>query len=112
MGDGNRPIIKFAQINNFKKRIFVTDASENEYTIKLTTNQTIDDCRLQVFISGETTTVDANLLTAKSDGNELKISDNVIHIGKIFKGFSKVVRFTIESDYQCNLEVKLYANKK
>lgn len=112
LDDGNRPIIKFAQINNFKKRIFVTDASENEYTIKLTTNQTIDDCRLQVFISGETTTVDANLLTAKSDGNELKISDNVIHIGKIFKGFSKVVRFTIESDYQCNLEVKLYANKK
>lgn len=111
-GDGNRPITKFAQVNDFKKRIFISNPNNNEYTIKLNMNQTIEDCRLQIFISGETANVDANLLSAKSEGKNLKFSENVIHIGKVYKGFSKVITFIIDSDYQCNLEVKLYANKK
>lgn len=111
-GDGNRPIIKFAQVNNYKKRIFISNASKNEYTIKMTVNHDIEDCRLQVFISGETSSVDANVQSANSDGKNLKVTQNTIHIGRLYKRFPKTVRFTIESDYQCNLEVKLYANKK
>lgn len=110
--DGNRPIIKFSEVNNYKKRIFISDINKNEYTINLLVNQNIEDCRLQVYISGETTNVDANILSATSDGKHLIVTQNTIHIGRIFKGFSKIIRFSIESDYQCNLEVKLYANKK
>ncbi len=110
--DGNRPIVKFKEVNNYKKRIFISDINNNEYTIKLIVNQNIEDCRLQVYISGETTNIDANILAATSDGKSLKVTQNTIHIGRIFKGFSKIIRFSIESDYQCNLEVKLYANKK
>lgn len=66
-GDGNRPIIKFASVNNFKKRIFISNTDMNEYTIKLTVNQNIDDCRLQVFISGETSNIDADIISAYSD---------------------------------------------
>ncbi len=111
-GDGNRPIIKFAQVNNYKKRIFISNASKNEYTIKITVNHDIEECRLQVFISGETSTVDANVQFASSDGKNLKVTQNTIHVGRLYKRFSKTIKFTIESDYQCNLEVKLYANKK
>lgn len=110
--EGNRPIIKFSEVNNFKKRIFVSDINKNEYTIKVTVNQNIEDCRLQIFIAGETTNIDATIISAISDGKLLKIDQNIIHIGRLFKGFSKIIRFSIESDYQCNLEVRLYANKK
>lgn len=111
-GDGNRPIIKYASVNNFKKRIFISNTDKNEYTIKLTVNQNIDDCRLQVFISGETSNIDADIISAYSDSKKLKIIQNMICIGKLYKGFPKVIKFTVDSDYQCNLEVKLYANKK
>ena len=111
-GDGNRPITKFIQINNFKKRIFISDVDKNEYTIKLTVNQNIDNCRLEVNVAGETSTIEATVSSATSDGKKLFINQNVINIGKLFKGFPKVIRFTIDEDYQCNLEVKLYANKK
>lgn len=111
-GAGNRPIIKYASVNNFKKRIFISNTDKNEYTIKLTVNQNIDDCRLQVFISGETSNIDADIISAYSDSKKLKIIQNVICIGKLYKGFPKVIKFTVDSDYQCNLEVKLYANKK
>lgn len=110
--EGNRPIIKFSEVNNFKKRIFVSDINKNEYTIRLTVNQNIEDCRLQIYIAGETTNIDANIISAMSDGKRLKVNQNIIHIGRLFKGFSKIIRFSIESDYQFNLEVKLYANKK
>lgn len=111
-GDGNRPIIEFSQINNFKKRIFISNSDENEYTIKLIVNKNINDCRLRVFVSGESSNIDANITSAISDGKQLKIDQNTIHLGRIYKGFPKVVRFTIDVDYQCNLEVKMYANKK
>lgn len=111
-GDGNRPIKKFSAVNNFKKRIFISNSEKNEYTIKLTVNQNIEDCRLQVFISAESSNVDANIASAYSEGHMLKIVQNVIHIGKLYKGFPKTIKFNIDSDYQCNLEVKLYANKK
>lgn len=111
-GQGNRPIKKFLAVNNYKKRIFVSNSNSNEFTIRLTVNQNIEDSRLQVFMSTESSKVDANILSAYSDNQTLKISNNTIHIGKLYKGFSKVIKFKIDLDYQCNLEVKLYANTK
>lgn len=111
-GEGNRPIIKFAQVNNYKKGIFISNVQKNEYTIKITVNQDIEDCRLQVFISGETANIDAYVQSATSEGKNLKVTQNIIHLGRLYKRFPKTIKFTVESDYQCNLEVKLYANKK
>lgn len=110
--EGNRPIIKFSEVNNYKKRMFISDINKNEYTIKITVNQNIEDCRLQIYIAGETTNIEANVISAVSNGKSLKIHQNTIHIGRLFKGFSTIIRFSIESNFQCNLEAKLYANKK
>ena len=96
----------------YKKRIFISNVQKNEYTIKITVNQDIEDCRLQVFISGETANIDAYVQSATSEGKNLKVTQNIIHLGRLYKRFPKTIKFTVESDYQCNLEVKLYANKK
>lgn len=65
-----------------------------------------------MFISGETASIDAYVQSATSEGKNLKVTQNIIHLGRFYKRFPKTIKFTVESDYQCNLEVKLYANKK
>ncbi len=111
-GEGNRPIKNFTQINNFKKRIFISNVSKNEYTIRLTTNQNIEDSRLKIFVAGESTNIDAKITAATADGKALRFNGNVLYLGKIHKRFPKTIRFNINADFQCNLEVKLYADSK
>ncbi len=112
LGEGNRPITTTKAVNNFKKRIFVSNSQNNEYTIMLTVNQNIIDTKLQVFISGESTTINADISNATMNGKTLRCSGNTIYIGNMYKNFSTKIVFNVDVDYQCNLEVKLYANKK
>ena len=49
-------------------------------------------------------------MSAYIEGKNLKVTQNIIHLGRLYKKFSKTIKFTVESDYQCNLEVKLYAS--
>lgn len=111
-GEGNRPIKAYSPVNNYKKRMYISDISKNEYTFKMVVNQNLKDCRLKVSISGESSSLDTQVIAANSEGKNLEVDGSIIKIGRVYKGFTKTIRFVVDTGYRCNLEVKLYANNE
>lgn len=113
-GDGNRPIKEYKAINNFNKRIFISNASLSEYTLVIKTNQNLIDCQLVITISGETSNVDCDIKEAFNitTNKQLEVKGNKICLNRIAKGFQYKIKFKINVPYICSLGVKLYANNQ
>lgn len=111
-GDGNRPIKVYKAVNNFNKRIFVSNIKESEYTLVIKTNQNLTDCLLVINISGETKNLSCDIKEAfnVTTNKPLEVKRDSIYLRKIAKGFQYKIKFKIEASYLCSLGVKLYAN--
>ncbi len=109
-GNGNRPIKTLKRITNFKKRIFISNVNNHEYTLIITTNRTIRNCRLDIFMSTESKPIGCIIKEARLGNIPLKIKNNYVYINTLTKGFQYAIKFSIDTSYMCSLGVNLYAD--
>jgi len=111
-GEGNRPIEKYKEISTYRMRMFVSDTTETAYTLTFITDCDVNAGYIEVFISGEQSSIVPKIMIAKkvdSGIEELNTQGNHIKVSSIKKGIRNRIVFKLEEDELYTLEVKLYA---
>lgn len=110
--DGNalQPI----SIKPISIRLFCSNKHESEYTLIFRLDKNLKKSYIKILLAGEQKGVEATTLSAYKivgESQRLKISNNKIIIGDIKKDEQIKVRFIIDYDTYCSMEVKVHGFK-
>lgn len=110
--EGNRPIEKIREIRTYRMRMFVSDTTDTSYTLTFITDTDVKSGYVEVYISGEQSSIIPKIVSAKRTDNmeNLIIQGNHIQVSSVAKGVKNKIVFKLEEDELYTLEVKLYAS--
>lgn len=100
--------IKEIPNNNFR---FALIRKDGEFAFTLIPKEDINNCFLEVMLSGEQNAYDTSIIKAEFDGINAEINNNKVHLGLLKKNERHTVSFTLSDKGDYSLEVKVYESK-
>ncbi|MBZ9623244.1 hypothetical protein G9F71_010300 [Clostridium sp. FP2] len=105
------PIEKCVEIKPMGIRMFCSNKSLGEYTLMLKTSKNFKNAYIKVMIAGEQGGVDAIIKSAYMLDNgksDLVAREGKIIVNKLIKDIPNKLKFIIDYDNYCSMEVKVY----
>lgn len=95
-----------------KLKTICTNHKNGQYTLMIKSTKNIDNPIIEVFIIGEQTDIRAQLIEAKHNGVDTKVTSNRLQAFNIEKNVLNKIEVTINFDKLARIGVKVYASKK
>ncbi len=95
-------------------RLFCSNKAESEYTLIFKLKEALNSSYIKILLAGEQKGVEAKVTSAYrilGKAEVVKISNDKIRVGDIEKDEQIKVRFTIDYDTYCSMEVKVHGFK-
>jgi len=113
-GEGTLNISKGKLIKNVSKRCFYNNET-HLYTLFITSPEKINDCKINIQLSGEQSNFDSKLDFARINSGifrkkQLKINNNSINVGKIERNEKVELTFKLKNENNYAMEVEVYEN--
>lgn len=113
-GDASRPFTVAKQVKTHKMRLFMSNRSQQEYTLTFIPSKSIKQGHLEIHIAGEQGNMEVNIQSAHqiSRGKqEISCNNNQIKVENLIKDKEEKITFKLQEDETYSLEVKLYASE-
>ncbi|UTH02868.1 hypothetical protein KFV05_02445 [Macrococcoides canis] len=95
-----------------KLKTICTNQKNGQYTLMIKSTKNIDNPIIEVFIIGEQTDIRAQLIEAKHNGVDTKVTSNRLQAFNIEKNVLNKIEVKINFDKLARIGVKVYASKK
>lgn len=114
VSENKSSIVKAEKISPIFIRLFMSDYVKKQYTLIFSLGETIEYALVKLSISGEQNNEEINIKSSRlssSPESNLLVSNGMIYLGKIIKKTRVAIRFEIDYNDMCSMEVDLVGIK-